>query len=639
MPMIQKTKPTSMTEVNSELYKSNMWRPQADFKTGGSDVVAMNAIQEGKSSGQRLAETLGLASGLVKESAVAAATVQKYSSVEGTKIKASIIGFGNAYQSALKEQNYFLGEAEDAKRQELVSNLRDSLYVQYLGDYAPEDVKKHQRVMDATLGETQLYMHQANQKALIGDINSANSVVLSDMTNRMLKHIQTVDSYGKRPNGTAKGDGWLGPIPLTNADGSTGVMTEVTIGTELDGKQYDMPLLVPGLTKNEVKAVGDFVTSPNKTPEEKQAAWEALPDSVKRKSTEHLISSLKGEIPLYAPFTPEKDIRQAYSDYYEQNIKGKPGDPGRDAYARMSINILSNKMYDLAAAGDLQGANRLLKAMKEKDNTGISWEFAVDNTGKRKFGTEIDAAESNLITMTKTYAAQQEKDKTDTRAAVKGDLMVMAFDQNTDTKTFQEKLQGEQKQGNITADDYSTLMQTFYKAKNGGLREDSLDTVLSLRWKAQDGGLTEKGLLEMVRNGTIQSQTTINNLMSDIKAYKDRMAKGDKEGESFYKKEANIYLDSLKNLKQTFDIKLDPDGASKVNSAMQYYQLEILRNKVVPSVAYDAALKRFGIKTYQETPTTPKAPTTPLGGNPAFNTPKATQNDLAKKGVQLLNAK
>ena len=242
MPMIQKTKPTSMTEVNSELYKSNMWRPQADLKTGGSDVIAMNAVQEGKSSGQRLAETLGVAAGLVKESAVAATTVQKYANVEDAKIKASIIGFGNAFQSALKEQNYFLGEADDAKRQELVSNLRDSFYVQYLDGYSPEDIKKHQRVMDATLGETQIYMHQANQKALLSDANSANSVVLSDMTNKMLQHTKVVDSYGKRPDGSAKGDGWFGPIPLTNPDGSTGVMTEVTTKIGIDGKEYDAPL-------------------------------------------------------------------------------------------------------------------------------------------------------------------------------------------------------------------------------------------------------------------------------------------------------------------------------------------------------------------------------------------------------------
>ena len=57
--------------------------------------------------------------------------------------------------------------------------------------------------------------------------------------------------YGNRPDGTAKGGGWLGEV--RSADGST--MTELTIGVGVNGREMQIPLLVPTLSDEEIRAL------------------------------------------------------------------------------------------------------------------------------------------------------------------------------------------------------------------------------------------------------------------------------------------------------------------------------------------------------------------------------------------------
>lgn len=54
--------------------------------------------------------------------------------------------------------------------------------------------------------------------------------------------------YGKRNDGTPKGRGYLGQV--RNARGE--VMTELTVGVNMDGKETEIPTLVPTLTAEEV---------------------------------------------------------------------------------------------------------------------------------------------------------------------------------------------------------------------------------------------------------------------------------------------------------------------------------------------------------------------------------------------------
>lgn len=79
--------------------------------------------------------------------------------------------------------------------------------------------------------------------------------------------------YGLRPDGSKKGTGYLGAVRNKFGD----VMTEFTVGIELDGEEVDIPTLVPTLTKSEVKQLQDL---DDDTP---------IPDSIINKAVKHAI--------------------------------------------------------------------------------------------------------------------------------------------------------------------------------------------------------------------------------------------------------------------------------------------------------------------------------------------------------------
>lgn len=58
-------------------------------------------------------------------------------------------------------------------------------------------------------------------------------------------------SYGKRQDGTEKGSGYFGE--MKRPDG--GVSTEISIGVEFDGKETEIPTMVPTLTKDELNTL------------------------------------------------------------------------------------------------------------------------------------------------------------------------------------------------------------------------------------------------------------------------------------------------------------------------------------------------------------------------------------------------
>lgn len=62
---------------------------------------------------------------------------------------------------------------------------------------------------------------------------------------------QAAQQYGTRPDGTAKGKGWLGE--LKRPDGRVSTELSISFGDVLGGK--DIPLLVPTLTPAEVQQI------------------------------------------------------------------------------------------------------------------------------------------------------------------------------------------------------------------------------------------------------------------------------------------------------------------------------------------------------------------------------------------------
>lgn len=96
--------------------------------------------------------------------------------------------------------------------------------------------------------------------------------------------------FGNRADGSKKGVGWLGILPLS--DGS--VATEYSVGVNINGKEVEIPTLVPTLTKDEVKLMTEDIIPNHKK----------VPDSIMDKAIEHANSR----------------IAQNKSPFYESNI-------------------------------------------------------------------------------------------------------------------------------------------------------------------------------------------------------------------------------------------------------------------------------------------------------------------------------
>ena len=91
-------------------------------------------------------------------------------------------------------------------------------------------------------------------------------------------------TYGTRHGGGPKGTGWLGL--LQRPDG--GVMTEYTIGVPINGKEMEIPSIVPTLTQEEVNLLLNM------------GDGDRMPDSIQMKAREHAIERMRqGYSPFY----------------------------------------------------------------------------------------------------------------------------------------------------------------------------------------------------------------------------------------------------------------------------------------------------------------------------------------------------
>ena len=76
--------------------------------------------------------------------------------------------------------------------------------------------------------------------------------------------IARFDPQTQRADGTAKGGGWLGPF--RNKSGEE--VTEYSVGVSIDGKEVQIPTLVPGLSRQEIDQVlvaSDYGEMPNES--------------------------------------------------------------------------------------------------------------------------------------------------------------------------------------------------------------------------------------------------------------------------------------------------------------------------------------------------------------------------------------
>ena len=97
--------------------------------------------------------------------------------------------------------------------------------------------------------------------------------------------------YGNRADGTKKGSGFFGEIK--RPDGN--VMTEISIGVGLNGKETQVPLIVPTLTKQEM----DYLL---KTDPQSKTFMSRMPPAIIDKAVDHAVTRIKqGRSPFADP--------------------------------------------------------------------------------------------------------------------------------------------------------------------------------------------------------------------------------------------------------------------------------------------------------------------------------------------------
>lgn len=79
-----------------------------------------------------------------------------------------------------------------------------------------------------------------------------------------------------------KGTGFLGPMKAKSGD----ISTEISIGVSLNGKQTEIPLMVPTLNTKEIRYLLD-------TPLDSKQFMQKMPESIIKKAVEHASMRMK----------------------------------------------------------------------------------------------------------------------------------------------------------------------------------------------------------------------------------------------------------------------------------------------------------------------------------------------------------
>lgn len=100
----------------------------------------------------------------------------------------------------------------------------------------------------------------------IGNGDVASITAVTD-ANKKIMEINSKSGYGMRNDGTIKGNGYFGPLKMKNGNDAT----EISIGVEFDGKETEIPTLVPTLSEAEKKWLLD-----GNNPNDKSKTGEAI---------------------------------------------------------------------------------------------------------------------------------------------------------------------------------------------------------------------------------------------------------------------------------------------------------------------------------------------------------------------------
>lgn len=102
--------------------------------------------------------------------------------------------------------------------------------------------------------------------------------------------------YGNRPDGSPKGEGFFGLLKRPDGD----VSTEISVGVGIDGKEIEIPLIVPTLTKKEL----DYLLSADL---KSKSFFNNMPPSIVDKAYDHAQTRMKSGM---SPFAGPDEIME-----------------------------------------------------------------------------------------------------------------------------------------------------------------------------------------------------------------------------------------------------------------------------------------------------------------------------------------
>lgn len=193
-----------------------------------------------------------------------------------------------SFEAASRVQNNVnvAHQSIDAAGNELINNptlFKQRLAERYaLFDAMPLSAEQKQQLKERAQSEMAKYAVigriNANPASMLVELKagSPTSSARSDLADLQAPQgsaYTDATQWNKRADGSQKGNGWLGL--LRRPDG--GVSSEISIGVEINGKEQEIPLMVPTLTRSEVQ------TLLSKDPQ-KPGFFSQLPDSIKQKA-------------------------------------------------------------------------------------------------------------------------------------------------------------------------------------------------------------------------------------------------------------------------------------------------------------------------------------------------------------------
>lgn len=231
--------------------------------------------------------------------------------------------------------------------------------------------------IEKSFTEYQKAVSDPNKRALLkkkwNDIVTSGDYGAAMITsaNKKLSEIQAKEApyYGQRTDGTLKGSGYFGPLKM--ADGNTA--TEISVGVEYDGKEVEIPTLVPTLSAKEKKWLLDGNDPRTNTETGKKIMEKAIEHANKRISEGKSPFANEGQPKL--EITPQTNFAQGMA-LLNLAQKYDAANTERQAYANANAEKMALKRFDTNEAIRLENTraanDRSLENLRAKNQKDLA---------------------------------------------------------------------------------------------------------------------------------------------------------------------------------------------------------------------------------------------------------------------------